>query len=209
MCGSSSYSRIIDFSKFYQISQEVNAYLCADIAHIAGLVIANLHPSPVDYAHFVTSTTHKTLRGPRGGLILCRKEFSEKIDSAIFPGIQGGPLVHVIAGKAVAFREAMKKSFIEYQRQIFFVFYCIFLISLTIFLKPYRNYTSIPLALLVIWSLISVFIHSYFYYPNSKNIANSYDEYNEGIRGMGSLLINKGPSFISRVIGEIFYKKFG
>ncbi len=118
VCGSSSYSRIIDFSKFYQISQEVNAYLCADIAHIAGLVIANLHPSPVDYAHFVTSTTHKTLRGPRGGLILCRKEFSEKVDSAIFPGIQGGPLVHVIAGKAVAFKEAMKKSFIEYQRQI-------------------------------------------------------------------------------------------
>lgn len=118
VCGSSAYSRIIDFSKFHQIAKEVNAYLCADIAHIAGLVIANLHPSPVGHADFVTSTTHKTLRGPRGGLILCKKEFSKKIDSTIFPGIQGGPLVHVIAGKAVAFKEAMKSSFIEYQKQI-------------------------------------------------------------------------------------------
>ncbi|MCM8818199.1 MAG: serine hydroxymethyltransferase [Candidatus Omnitrophica bacterium] len=118
VCGSSSYSRIIDFEKFYQIAKEVNAYLLADIAHIAGLIVANLHPSPVKYAEFVTSTTHKTLRGPRGGLILCKKDFKEKIDSMIIPGIQGGPLVHVIAGKAVAFKEAMTKKFIKYQNQI-------------------------------------------------------------------------------------------
>ncbi len=118
VCGSSSYSRIIDFEKFYQIAREVNSYLFADIAHIAGLIVAKIHPSPVKFAEFVTSTTHKTLRGPRGGLILCKKEFKEMIDSIIIPGIQGGPLVHVIAGKAVAFKEAMTEKFIEYQKKI-------------------------------------------------------------------------------------------
>jgi len=118
VCGSSSYSRIIDFEKFYQIAKEVNSYLFADIAHIAGLIVAKIHPSPVKFAEFVTSTTHKTLRGPRGGLILCKKEFKEMIDSIIIPGIQGGPLVHVIAGKAVAFKEAMTEKFIEYQKKI-------------------------------------------------------------------------------------------
>ncbi|MCD6407637.1 serine hydroxymethyltransferase [bacterium] len=118
VCGSSSYSRIIDFKKFSEIAREVNAYLLADIAHIAGFVITGLHPSPVPYAEFVTSTTHKTLRGPRGGLILCKKEFKEKIDKTIIPGIQGGPLVHIIAAKAVAFKEAMNKEFKKYQKQI-------------------------------------------------------------------------------------------
>ena len=118
VCGASSYSRIIDFQKFSKIAKEVNAFLFSDIAHIAGLVIAGLHPSPVPYAEFVTSTTHKTLRGPRGGLILCKKEFKSRIDKTILPGIQGGPLVHVIAGKAVAFKEASKPGFIRYQRQI-------------------------------------------------------------------------------------------
>jgi len=118
VCGASSYSRIIDFNKFYHIAQEVNAYLLADIAHIAGLVAANLHPSPVHLANFTTSTTHKTLRGPRGGLILCKKEHGNKLDSSIMPGIQGGPLMHIIAAKAVAFKEAMNPSFFDYQRQI-------------------------------------------------------------------------------------------
>jgi len=118
VCGSSSYSRIIDFKKFSEIAKEIGAYLLSDIAHIAGLIVAGLHPSPVEFAEFVTSTTHKTLRGPRGGLILCKKEFKEKIDSMIIPGIQGGPLVHVIAGKAVAFKETMSKKFIKYQNQI-------------------------------------------------------------------------------------------
>ncbi len=118
VCGSSSYSRIIDFKKFSEIAKELGAYLLSDIAHIAGLIVAGLHPSPVGLAEFVTSTTHKTLRGPRGGLILCKKEFKEKIDSMIIPGIQGGPLVHVIAGKAVAFKEAMSKKFVKYQNQI-------------------------------------------------------------------------------------------
>ncbi|HOK56884.1 MAG TPA: serine hydroxymethyltransferase [bacterium] len=118
VCGSSSYSRIIDFEKFSQIAKEVNAYLLSDIAHIAGLIVADLHPSPVGFSEFVTSTTHKTLRGPRGGLILCNKEFKEKIDSIIIPGIQGGPLVHVIAGKAIAFKEAMTEKFKKYQEQI-------------------------------------------------------------------------------------------
>jgi glycine hydroxymethyltransferase len=118
VCGSSSYSRIIDFKKFSDIAKEIGAYLLSDIAHIAGLIIAGIHPSPVKFSEFVTSTTHKTLRGPRGGLILCKKEFKEKIDSMIIPGIQGGPLVHVIAGKAVAFKEAMSKKFIKYQNQI-------------------------------------------------------------------------------------------
>ncbi|MCM8772259.1 MAG: serine hydroxymethyltransferase [Candidatus Omnitrophica bacterium] len=118
ICGSSSYSRIIDFKKFSEIAKEVGAYLLADVAHIAGLIVAGLHPSPVGLAEFVTSTTHKTLRGPRGGLILCKKEFKEKIDNMIIPGIQGGPLVHVIAGKAVAFKEAMTEKFKNYQKQI-------------------------------------------------------------------------------------------
>jgi glycine hydroxymethyltransferase len=118
VCGSSSYSRIIDFKKFSEIAKEIGAYLLSDIAHIAGLIVAGIHPSPVEFSEFVTSTTHKTLRGPRGGLILCKKEFKEKIDSMIIPGIQGGPLVHVIAGKAVAFKEAMSKKFEKYQNQI-------------------------------------------------------------------------------------------
>ncbi len=118
VCGSSSYSRIIDFNKFYQIAKEIGAYLLADIAHIAGLVIAGIHQSPFPFTDFVTTTTHKTLRGPRGGLILCKNIFKENIDSTIIPGIQGGPLVHVIAGKAVAFKEASEKSFIDYQKQI-------------------------------------------------------------------------------------------
>ena len=118
VCGSSSYSRIIDFNKFYQIAKEIGAYLLADIAHIAGLVIAGIHQSPFPFTDFVTTTTHKTLRGPRGGLILCKNTFKENIDSTIIPGIQGGPLVHVIAGKAVAFKEASEKSFIDYQKQI-------------------------------------------------------------------------------------------
>lgn len=116
--GASAYSRIIDFKKFREIADEVGAYLMADIAHIAGLIAAGCHPSPVEYAHFITTTTHKTLRGPRGGLILCKKEFAKAIDSAVFPGIQGGPLMHVIAAKAVALKNAMTDGFREYQRQI-------------------------------------------------------------------------------------------
>ncbi|HVN96531.1 MAG TPA: serine hydroxymethyltransferase [Syntrophorhabdaceae bacterium] len=118
IAGASAYSKIIDFEKFREIADEVGAYLLVDMAHIAGLVAAGLHPNPVPHAHFVTTTTHKTLRGPRGGLILCTKEFAKKIDSAIFPGIQGGPLMHVIAAKAVALKEAMTNEFKEYQRQI-------------------------------------------------------------------------------------------
>jgi glycine hydroxymethyltransferase len=116
--GASAYSRIIDFKKFREIADEVGAYLMADIAHIAGLVAAGLHPSPVEHAHFVTTTTHKTLRGPRGGLILCKQEFAKIVDSAVFPGIQGGPLMHVIAAKAVALKNAMSDEFREYQSQI-------------------------------------------------------------------------------------------
>jgi len=118
LAGASAYPRIIDFRKFRQICDKVGAYLFVDMAHIAGLVAAGIHPSPVPYADFVTSTTHKTLRGPRGGFVLCKKEFAGKIDSRIFPGIQGGPLMHVIAAKAVAFKEAMSPSFRAYQRQI-------------------------------------------------------------------------------------------
>ncbi|MGB9643483.1 MAG: serine hydroxymethyltransferase, partial [Candidatus Ratteibacteria bacterium] len=103
ICGASSYPRTIDFKKFSNIAKSVGAYLCADIAHIAGIIAAELHPSPVDYVEFVTGTTHKTLRGPRGGFILCKKAFAQIIDKTVFPGIQGGPLIHVIAGKAVAF----------------------------------------------------------------------------------------------------------
>jgi len=118
IAGASAYSKIIDFAKFREIADEVGAYLMADIAHIAGLVAAGLHPSPAGYAHFITTTTHKTLRGPRGGLVMCNADLAKKIDSAVFPGIQGGPLMHVIAAKAVALGEAMTEEFREYQRQI-------------------------------------------------------------------------------------------
>ena len=118
VAGASAYSRTTDFAKFREIADEVGAYLFVDMAHIAGLVAAGLHPNPVPHAHFVTSTTHKTLRGPRGGLILTTEEFAKKIDKTIFPGIQGGPLMHVIAAKAVAFGEAQKPEFKEYQAQV-------------------------------------------------------------------------------------------
>ena len=118
VCGASAYSRTIDFKRFRQICDKVGALLFVDMAHIAGLVAAGLHPSPVPYAEFVTTTTHKTLRGPRGGMILCRDQFARRINSVVFPGIQGGPLMHVIAAKAVAFQEALSKDFKQYQRQI-------------------------------------------------------------------------------------------
>ncbi|MDP4164799.1 MAG: serine hydroxymethyltransferase, partial [Bacillota bacterium] len=113
-----AYPREIDFKKFREIADEVGAYLMVDMAHIAGLVAAGLHQNPVPYADFVTTTTHKTLRGPRGGMILCKEEFAKKIDKSIFPGIQGGPLMHVIAAKAVAFGEALQDSFKTYAQQI-------------------------------------------------------------------------------------------
>jgi glycine hydroxymethyltransferase len=118
LAGACAYPRIIDFKKFREIADSVGAYLFVDIAHIAGLIVAGLHPNPIPYAEVVTTTTHKTLRGPRGGMILCRKEFAKKIDNEIFPGIQGGPLMHVIAAKAVAFKEAQTREFREYQKQI-------------------------------------------------------------------------------------------
>ncbi len=118
VAGASAYPRIIDFKKFREIADEVGAYLMVDMAHIAGLVAAGLHPNPVPYSDFVTTTTHKTLRGPRGGAILCKKEYAKQIDKAIFPGIQGGPLMHVIAAKAVCFGEALKDEFKEYQQQV-------------------------------------------------------------------------------------------
>ena len=118
LAGASAYPRIIDFKTFGEIAHEVGAYLFVDMAHIAGLVAAGLHPSPVPYADVVTTTTHKTLRGPRGGMILCREELAKKIDSAIFPGSQGGPLEHIIAAKAVALGEALKPEFKTYQEQI-------------------------------------------------------------------------------------------
>ncbi|SIT69586.1 serine hydroxymethyltransferase [Edaphobacillus lindanitolerans] len=118
VAGASAYPRRIDFKKFREIADEVGAYLFVDMAHIAGLVAAGLHPNPVPHAHFVTSTTHKTLRGPRGGLILTTEEFGRKIDKSIFPGIQGGPLMHVIAAKAVAFGEAQQPEFKEYIQQV-------------------------------------------------------------------------------------------
>ncbi len=118
ICGASNYSKIIDFKKFREIADEVGAYLLADIAHIAGLVAAGLHPSPAGYAHFVTTTTHKSLRGPRGGITMCDAEFAQTIDKAIFPGMQGGPLEHIIAGKAVALLEASKPEFKTYAEQI-------------------------------------------------------------------------------------------
>ena len=118
VAGASAYSRTIDFAEIRKIADEVGAYYMVDMAHIAGLVAAGLHPSPVPYADVVTTTTHKTLRGPRGGLILCREELAKQIDKAIFPGTQGGPLMHIIAAKAVAFGEAMTDAFKAYQRQI-------------------------------------------------------------------------------------------
>ena len=118
VAGASAYPRKIDFKKFREIADEVGAYLMVDMAHIAGLVAAGLHQNPVEYAHFVTTTTHKTLRGPRGGMILCKEEFGKAIDKALFPGIQGGPLMHVIAGKAVCFKEALQPEFKEYQKQV-------------------------------------------------------------------------------------------
>ncbi len=118
VAGASAYPRTIDFKRFKEIADEVGAYFMVDMAHIAGLVAAGEHPSPVPYADFVTSTTHKTLRGPRGGIILCKKEFAEKIDKTAFPGIQGGPLMHIIAAKAVCFQEALDPSFAAYQKQV-------------------------------------------------------------------------------------------
>ena len=118
IAGASAYCRTIDFKRFREIADEVGAYLMVDMAHIAGLVAAGLHPSPIPYAHFTTTTTHKTLRGPRGGMILSTEEFAKKLNSAVFPGTQGGPLMHVIAAKAVAFKEALSDDFKVYQQQI-------------------------------------------------------------------------------------------
>jgi glycine hydroxymethyltransferase len=118
VAGASAYPRTLDFKKFREIADEVGAYLMVDMAHIAGLVAAGLHPNPVEYADFITTTTHKTLRGPRGGLILCKEDYAKQIDKAMFPGIQGGPLMHVIAAKAVCFHEALQPEFKEYQKQI-------------------------------------------------------------------------------------------
>jgi glycine hydroxymethyltransferase len=119
IAGASAYSRVIDFKKFREIADEVGAYLHVDMAHIAGLIAAGIHPSPVPYAHAITSTTHKTLRGPRGGIVITNdEEIAKKIDKAVFPGIQGGPLMHVIAAKAVAFHEALQPEFVEYQKQV-------------------------------------------------------------------------------------------
>ena len=118
MAGASAYPRAIDFARFRAIADEVGAKLVVDMAHIAGLVAAGLHESPIPYAHITTTTTHKTLRGPRGGMILSSEDFGKKINSQIFPGIQGGPLMHVIAAKAVAFGEALRPSFKEYQAQV-------------------------------------------------------------------------------------------
>lgn len=118
IAGASAYCRTIDFKRFKEIADEVGAYLMVDMAHIAGLVATGLHPNPVPYADFVTTTTHKTLRGPRGGIILCKEEYAQKIDKAIFPGIQGGPLMHIIAAKAVCLKEAMDDSFKVYQEQV-------------------------------------------------------------------------------------------
>ena len=117
VCGASAYSKTIDFKAFREIADEVDAYLLADIAHIAGLVAAGAHPSPVPYCDFVTTTTHKTLRGPRGGMVMCREEYAKEIAKAVFPGLQGGPLMHIIAAKAVAFKEAMSEQFKKDQFQ--------------------------------------------------------------------------------------------
>lgn len=116
--GASAYPRIIDFKAFAEIAKEVGAYLMADIAHIAGLIATGMHPTPVPHSDFITTTTHKTLRGPRGGVVMCKTDYAKAIDKAIFPGIQGGPLVHVIAAKAVAFKEALSEEFKEYQKKV-------------------------------------------------------------------------------------------
>jgi glycine hydroxymethyltransferase len=118
VCGASAYSRIIDFQRIREIADSVGALMMADIAHIAGLVVTGNHPSPVPYADFVTTTTHKTLRGPRAGLVLCKEQYAKDLDRAVFPGLQGGPLVHIIAAKAVAFKEALSPEFKEYQTQV-------------------------------------------------------------------------------------------
>ena len=118
ICGASNYSKIIDFKKFKEIADEVGAYLLADIAHIAALVAAGCHPTPLPYADFVTTTTHKTLRGPRGGIIMCKEKHAAGIDKAVFPGVQGGPLEHIIAGKAIALKEALSPEFKEYANQV-------------------------------------------------------------------------------------------
>lgn len=118
VAGASAYPRVIDFKKFREIADEVGAVLMVDMAHIAGLVAAGVHPSPVPYADIVTTTTHKTLRGPRGGMILCREEYAKIIDKAVFPGMQGGPLEHIIAAKAICFKEAMSEDFVNYQKQV-------------------------------------------------------------------------------------------
>ncbi len=118
ICGTSAYARTLDFKAFRDIADEVGAVLMADIAHIAGLVVAGQHPSPVPYAHIVTTTTHKTLRGPRGGVIMCQEAFAKAVDKAVFPGLQGGPLMHVIAAKAVAFKEALSDDFRQYARNV-------------------------------------------------------------------------------------------
>ncbi|HEX9860718.1 MAG TPA: serine hydroxymethyltransferase, partial [Nitrospirota bacterium] len=116
--GASAYSRVIDFAKFREAADASGAYLMADIAHIAGLIAAGVHPSPAPYADFVTTTTHKTLRGPRAGMVMCRARFAKAVDKVVFPGLQGGPLMHVIAAKAVAFKEAMRPEFKDYQEQV-------------------------------------------------------------------------------------------
>lgn len=118
IAGATAYSRIIDFAKFREIADSVGAYLMCDIAHIAGLIVAGLHPNAFPHAHFVTTTTHKTLRGPRGGVVMCQQDLASAVDKAVFPGLQGGPLMHVIAAKAVAFQEALQPEFKEYQKQI-------------------------------------------------------------------------------------------
>src|ERR1700712_2010684 len=118
VCGASAYSRVSDFERFRAIADKAGALLMADIAHIAGLVAAGLHPSPIPHCHFVTTTTHKTLRGPRAGMVMCKEEYAKEIDRAVFPGIQGGPLMHVIAAKAVAFQEALAPEFKTYQQQV-------------------------------------------------------------------------------------------
>lgn len=118
VAGASAYPRVIDFKKFREIADEVGALLMVDMAHIAGIVAAKLHPSPIPYADFVTSTTHKTLRGPRGGIILCKEKYAKQIDRTVFPGIQGGPLMHVIAAKAISFKEALQDSFVTYQQHV-------------------------------------------------------------------------------------------
>jgi glycine hydroxymethyltransferase len=118
VAGYSAYSRVLDFERFRKIADKAGALLMVDIAHIAGLIAAGVHPSPVPYADFVTTTTHKTLRGPRGGMIMCKEQFGKAVDKVIFPGIQGGPLVHVIAAKAVSFKEALQPEFKEYQTQV-------------------------------------------------------------------------------------------